>query len=71
VCIICLRCNVQALSVGLARTTNKTVKVPENFTLKTPGPGYTCGRAIVGRPTKFFSADGRRVTQALSKLPIY
>jgi hypothetical protein len=59
------------ISVGLAGTTNKTVKVPKNFTLKTPGPGYTCGRAIVGRPTKFFSADGRRVTQALSKLPIY
>ncbi|PWZ43945.1 COBRA-like protein 3 [Zea mays] len=53
------------ISVGLAGTTNKTVKVSENFTLKTPGPGYTCGRAIVGRPTKFFSADGRRVTQDL------
>nr|CAB3493202.1 unnamed protein product [Digitaria exilis] len=27
------------ISVGLAGTTNKTVKVPKNFTLKTPGPG--------------------------------
>lgn len=56
------------ISVGLAGTTNKTVKVPKNFTLKTPGPGYTCGRAIIGRPTKFPSPDGRRTTQALSKL---
>jgi hypothetical protein len=55
------------ISVGLAGTTNKTVKVPKNFTLKTPGPGYTCGRAIVGTPTKFFTEDGRRATQALSK----
>jgi hypothetical protein len=29
------------LSVGLAGTTAKTVKVPKNFTLRTPGPGYT------------------------------
>ncbi|XP_066320721.1 COBRA-like protein 3 isoform X2 [Miscanthus floridulus] len=53
------------LSVGLAGTTTKTVKVPKNFTLRTPGPGYTCGRAIVGKPSRFFSADGRRETQAL------
>ncbi|KAL6636888.1 hypothetical protein ACP70R_024460 [Stipagrostis hirtigluma subsp. patula] len=55
------------ISVGHAGTTNKTVKVPKNFTLNTPGPGYTCGRAIVGKPTKFFSLDGRRSTQALSE----
>ena len=55
------------LSVGLAGTTTKTVKVPKNFTLRTPGPGYTCGRAIVGKPSRFFSADGHRFTQALSK----
>ena len=53
------------ISVGLAGTTNKTVKVPKNFTLKTPGPGYTCGRATVVRPTKFLMGDGRRTTQAL------
>lgn len=53
------------ISVGLAGTTNKTVKVPRNFTLKAPGPGYTCGRAIVGKPTRFYSSDGRRATQAL------
>jgi hypothetical protein len=59
------------ISVGLAGNTNRTVKVPKKFTLKAPGPGYTCGRAIVGMPTKFYSSDGRRATQALSKLPIY
>ncbi|KAF5799892.1 hypothetical protein HanRHA438_Chr07g0318771 [Helianthus annuus] len=53
------------LSVGIAGTTNKTVKLPKNFTLLAPGPGYTCGPAIVGKPTKFITPDGRRVTQAM------
>ncbi|KAM3223836.1 hypothetical protein ACQJBY_057299 [Aegilops geniculata] len=53
------------ISVGLAGTTNKTVKVPRNFTLKTPGPGYTCSRATVVKPTKFLIGDRRRTTQAL------
>ncbi|XP_039137140.1 COBRA-like protein 1 [Dioscorea cayenensis subsp. rotundata] len=53
------------VSVGAAGTTNKTVRVPKNFTLKAPGPGYTCGIAKVGKPTKFTTADGRRTTQAL------
>ncbi|KAG5621515.1 hypothetical protein H5410_006733 [Solanum commersonii] len=56
------------VSVGSAGTTNKTVRVPKNFTLKAPGPGYTCGPAKVVKPTKFFSNDGRRITQAMSKL---
>ncbi|KEH25134.1 hypothetical protein MtrunA17_Chr6g0455401 [Medicago truncatula] len=51
--------------VGRAGTTNKTVKLPQNFTLKAPGPGYTCGRAKTGTPTKFTTPDKRRVTQAL------
>jgi hypothetical protein len=58
------------LSVGLAGTTTKTVKVPRNFTLRAPDPGYTCGSAIVGKPSFLFSADGRRAFRALSKLPI-
>ncbi|KAH9778242.1 protein COBRA [Citrus sinensis] len=53
------------LSVGAAGTTNKTVRVPKNFTLKAPGPGYTCGPAKVGKPTKFITSDKRRVTQAM------
>ncbi|MQL69119.1 hypothetical protein Taro_001417 [Colocasia esculenta] len=52
------------VSVGLAGTTNKTVKVPKNFTLKAPGPGYTCGPAKFVKPTKFVAQDGRRTTQA-------
>ncbi|CAN4090561.1 unnamed protein product [Withania somnifera] len=53
------------VSVGGSGTTNKTVRVPKNFTLKAPGPGYTCGPAKVVKPTKFVTNDGRRVTQAM------
>ncbi|KAG2675552.1 hypothetical protein I3843_12G010200 [Carya illinoinensis] len=55
------------VSVGAAGTTNKTVRVPRNFTLKAPGPGYTCGPAKIVRPSKFVTANKRRVSQALSK----
>ncbi|GER31320.1 protein COBRA [Striga asiatica] len=48
------------VSVGAAGTTNKTVRLPRNFTLKAPGPGYTCGPAKIVRPTKFVTQDGRR-----------
>lgn len=58
------------ISVGSAGTTNKTVKLPRNFTLRAPGPGYTCGPAKIVRPTQFITTDKRRVTQALSKLLI-
>lgn len=53
------------LSVGQAGTSNKTVRVPKNFTLKAPGPGYTCGPAKIVKPSKFTTVDKRRVTQAL------
>ncbi|EPS70668.1 hypothetical protein M569_04090, partial [Genlisea aurea] len=53
------------LTVGQAGTSNRTVKVPLNFTLGAPGPGYTCGKAQVVAPSEFISADKRRVTQAL------
>lgn len=55
------------LSVGQAGTSNRTVRVPKNFTLKAPGPGYTCGPAKIVKPSKFITVDKRRVTQALSK----
>ncbi|GJU96149.1 COBRA-like protein [Tanacetum coccineum] len=55
------------VTVGAAGTTNRTVKLPLKFTLRAPGPGYTCGPAVVGKPTKFITPDGRRVTQAMSK----
>lgn len=41
------------VSIGGAGTTNKTVKVPKNFTLKAPGPGYTCGPAKIVKPNKY------------------
>eukprot|EP00250_Pteridium_aquilinum_P008582 c18052_g1_i1 orf=336-1691(+) len=53
------------VSVGQAGTSNITVKLPKNFTLMTPGPGYTCGPANKAKATQFLSADGRRTTQAL------
>lgn len=53
------------VSVGNSGTTNKTVKLPKNFTLKAPGPGYTCGPAKIVKPSLFFSPDRRRTTQAL------
>lgn len=55
------------LSVGAAGTTNKTVRLPKNFTLKAPGPGYTCGPAKIVKPTEFLTQDKRRTTQAMSK----
>lgn len=55
------------VSVGQAGTSNKTVKLPKNFTLLAPGPGYTCGPAKVVPSTTFLTPDKRRKTQALSK----
>lgn len=55
------------LSVGSAGTSNRTVRLPRNFTLLGPGPGYTCGRARVVPPTIFLTPDRRRKTQAFSK----
>lgn len=54
------------VSVGQAGTTNRTVKVPKNFTLLGPGPGYTCGPGKVVPSTIFLTPDRRRKTQALS-----
>ncbi|KAK3029929.1 hypothetical protein RJ639_038157 [Escallonia herrerae] len=52
------------VSVGQAGTSNKTVKLPKNFTLLGPGPGYTCGPAKVVPSTVFLTPDRRRKTQA-------
>ncbi|GER46005.1 COBRA-like protein [Striga asiatica] len=56
------------VSVGLAGTSNKTVKLPTNFTLLAPGPGYTCGPANIVPSTVYLTPDKRRKTQALKKL---
>ncbi|GLJ44188.1 hypothetical protein SUGI_0922230 [Cryptomeria japonica] len=53
------------VSVGSAGTSNTTVRLPKNFTLKAPGPGYTCGPAKKVKSSLFLSVDGRRFTQAL------
>lgn len=53
------------VSVGMSGTTNTTVKLPKNFTLQTPGPGYTCGPAKIVKPSLFAASDGRRKTQAM------
>ncbi|WCJ35821.1 Protein COBRA [Euphorbia peplus] len=53
------------VAVGMAGSSRKTVILPKSFTLKAPGNVYTCGPAKIVRPTKFISADKRRMTQAL------
>uniref|UniRef100_A0A7I4AIV8 COBRA-like protein n=1 Tax=Physcomitrium patens TaxID=3218 RepID=A0A7I4AIV8_PHYPA len=52
------------ITVGNAGTSNTTVALPVNFTLNTPGPGYSCGPATKVPPSQFHSTDNRRVTQA-------
>jgi hypothetical protein len=59
------------VSIGQAGTSNRTVKLPKNFTLLAPGPGYTCGPAKIVPSTNFLTTDRRRKTQALSKLSNY
>lgn len=58
------------VSVGRAGTSNKTVKLPSNFTLLGPGLGYTCSEAKIVPSTVFLTPDGRRKTRALSKFLI-
>jgi hypothetical protein len=50
--------------VGNTGTTNTTIQLPKNVTLMTPGPGYTCSKAVIVPKTRFLSADGRRTTEA-------
>ncbi|GAU47268.1 hypothetical protein TSUD_280910 [Trifolium subterraneum] len=52
------------ITVGSTGTTSKSIHLPKNFTLKTPGPGYTCGPAKIVRPTQYFTSDKRRASQA-------
>lgn len=56
---------VLQITVGNSGNTNKTVALPHNFTLLSPGPGYTCGPAVHVPKSLFPSADGRRWTEAL------
>ncbi|OVA17466.1 COBRA [Macleaya cordata] len=58
------------ISVGAAGTTNRTVRLPRNFTFVADRGVYRCGPAKVVVPTRFISPDLRRVTRALSELII-
>lgn len=61
--------SVFQLRVGSAGTSNTTVRLPQDFRLSTPsGSGYTCSPALVVEESKFADADGRRFTEAFSKL---
>ncbi|KGN64072.1 COBRA-like protein 4 [Cucumis sativus] len=53
------------LTVGHSGSSNKTVRLPKNFTLNGPGLGYTCSQAKIVPPSAFYSSDGRRKTNAL------
>nr|GEY10699.1 hypothetical protein [Tanacetum cinerariifolium] len=53
------------VTVSAAGTANITVKLPVNFNLLALGPGYTIRTAVVGKPIKFITRDGRRVTQTM------
>ncbi|ESQ31838.1 hypothetical protein EUTSA_v10004931mg [Eutrema salsugineum] len=53
------------ITVGLAGTSNKTARMPANFMFTAPKQQYICGPAKNVRPTKFLTADKRRVTTAM------
>ncbi|PRQ33653.1 hypothetical protein RchiOBHm_Chr5g0059971 [Rosa chinensis] len=53
------------VTVGQAGTNNRTNKLPYNFTLSAPGPGYICGPAKIVKHTIFPTPGGRRITQAI------
>lgn len=55
------------ITVADILTNVSSIRVPKKFTLKAPGPGYTCGPANIVEPTKFYSSDERRVMKAFSK----
>lgn len=50
---------------GKLELQTRQLEFQKNFTLKAPGPGYTCGPAKIVKPSRFVTADKRRVTQAL------
>nr|GMD54026.1 protein COBRA-like [Ipomoea batatas] len=54
------------ITVGAAGTTNRTVRMPKNYTFFAPGPGgYTCGPAKIVRRTNLITPDGRRLYRAM------
>jgi len=55
------------LSVGSAGNSVKTARMPANFMFTAPKQQYICGPSKNVRPTRFTTADKRRITAALSK----
>ena len=47
------------LVVGSGRTANRRISILENFTFGTAEHEFSCGSAVVGKPTKVFSQDGK------------
>ncbi|ONI18976.1 hypothetical protein PRUPE_3G250500 [Prunus persica] len=43
------------ITIAQSETTYKDVRVPKNFTLKAPGPGYTCGSTMTWNMAYTFS----------------
>ena len=56
-------------TVGHSGNSNKTVRLPKNFTFYGPGRGYTCSHPKIAPNSAFYSSDGRRKTYASSKYP--
>ncbi|KAF8399641.1 hypothetical protein HHK36_015510 [Tetracentron sinense] len=54
------------LSVGVAGTSNKTIRVPKNFTLKAPGPGYTLTWNVTCTYSQFLSQKNPTCCVSLS-----
>ncbi|KAK2420110.1 protein COBRA [Trifolium repens] len=52
------------VTVGQAGNTNKTVRIPQNFTLLAPRARYTCRPAKIVPSTIFITPDRRRMTRA-------
>ncbi|KAJ0049038.1 hypothetical protein Pint_16285 [Pistacia integerrima] len=53
------------LSFGRSGNSNQTVRLPKNFYLLGPGPGYTCSAATLVPQSTFFSSGSRRKTYAM------
>ncbi|KAF8089578.1 hypothetical protein N665_0502s0041 [Sinapis alba] len=53
------------IAVGNAGDSVKTVRMPVNFMFTAPKQQYLCGPTKNVRPTRFITADKRRMTRAL------
>ncbi|KAK6793649.1 hypothetical protein RDI58_007102 [Solanum bulbocastanum] len=56
------------LSVGSAGTTNNTVRIPKNFTLNAPGPGYTLTWNVTCTYSQFMAQNNPTCCVSISSL---